>query len=159
MMMGNLWQLVDRKTRLWMLAGTFSVLAGAVLGIPYVVDVATAGTGNHPPLWAAVVLPVVGGTAVFCTGLIRSRERIRFIRDWSMHPLAGRILWLTGFAMAFASLALLVTDRDGLGQVLGSLSFLVQGISFTVLGWGALLMSTAANYRRFRAGEEQAGVA
>lgn len=156
MTLGNLWQMVGRQRRLWMLAGTAAVLVGVGVGILDVINVAGTETGNNPLLATLMFLPLAGGLIVYSTGLLRSQERIRFFRDWSVHPLNGRILWLTAIVVFIVYLVGWVVSFGHPETFSAAFSFLFLGIYFSLLGWGSMLMSTAASYRRFRAGEERA---
>ncbi|WP_104092535.1 hypothetical protein [Arthrobacter sp. GMC3] len=156
MTLGNLWQMVGRQRRLWMLAGTAAVLGGLGVGMLNVVNVAGAGNGNDPLLMALMFLPLAGGCVVSFAGETRSQERVRVLRDWNMHPLSGKILWLTALVVFIAYTVGWIVNFGRPDTFSAAFSFLFLGIYFTLLGWGSMLMSTAASYRRFMAGEVRA---
>jgi hypothetical protein len=156
MTLGNVWQMVGRQQRLWMLAGSAAVLVGVGVGILDVINGAGAGTGSNPLLAALMFLPLAGGCVVSFAGGARWQERVRVLRDWSVHPLSGRILWLTAVLVLIAYTVGWVVNFDHPGAFSGAFSLLFLGIFFSLLGWGSMLMCTASSYRRFRAGEERA---
>jgi hypothetical protein len=140
MTLGSLWQLLDSKTKQWMLGGTVSVLAGAGLGVASLPGFVESGSSDPLLLLPSLALCLGGGYAVLFPAISASRNGLRVFRDWRRHPRAGRILWVLSLAIAAGGLATCVVAGTMNPLAPGLLVWLFMGLYLASAGWASAVM-------------------
>ncbi|WP_163161820.1 hypothetical protein [Arthrobacter sp. Alg241-R88] len=140
MTLGSLWQLLDSKTKQWMLGGTVSVLAGTGLGVVTLPGFVESGSSDPLLLLPSLALCLGGGYAVLFPAISASRNGLRVFRDWRRHPRAGRILWVLSLAIAAGGLATCVVAGTMNPLAPGLLVWLFMGLYLASAGWASAVM-------------------
>ncbi|WP_157693482.1 hypothetical protein [Pseudarthrobacter equi] len=152
MTLGSLWLLLARKTRMWMIGGTLSVLAGTALGGLSLTRFLGSGQSEPRILLPSLALSLGGGYAVLFPGLGTGCQGVRIRRDWRRHPMTGRVLWVLSLAVATAGLATCIVAGMVSPLAPGQLVWIFMGIYLALAGWASAIMGAAASLRQDTAG-------
>jgi hypothetical protein len=140
MTLGSLWQLLDLRTKRWMVGGTVSVLAGTGAGLVSLPAVLASGRSDPLLLLPSLGLSLGGGYAVLFPGISVNRNGPPIFRDWRRHPRAGKALWVLSLAIAAGGLVTCIVA--GLANPLapGLLVWLFMGLYLASAGWASAMM-------------------
>jgi hypothetical protein len=140
MTLGSLWQLLDLKTKRWMVGGTVCVLAGTGAGLVSMSALLESGRSDPLLLLPSLGLSLGGGYAVLFPGISVNRNGPHIFRDWRRHALAGKVLWVLSLAIAAGGLMTCIVA--GLANPLapGLLVWLFMGLYLASAGWASAMM-------------------
>ncbi len=155
MTLGSLWQLFARETKGWLVGGTVSVLAGVAVGVPAVTGFLASGEADPWLMLPSLALSLGGGYAVLFPGIRVGNCALRIIRDWKLHPLGGKVLWIVSHAVAVTGLAACVLAGGGDPTLPGLLVWLFMGPYLALAGWATAVMGMAANVRAADGGQRR----
>ena len=148
MTLGSLWQLFARGTQRWLVAGTVSVLAGVAIGLAPAIGLQPAeGGAPLELLLPSLFLSLGGGYAVLFPGIRVGRGEVRILRDWKLHPVSVRLLWILAQATAAIGLVACILAASTHPEVPGLMVWLFMGPYLALTGWAAALLGMASNVR------------
>ena len=140
MTLGSLWQLLDLRTKRWMVCGTLSVLAGTGLGVASLPGFVESGSSDPLLLLPSLALCLGGGYAVLFPAISVSRNGLRVFRDWRRHPRSGKVLWVLSIAIAAGGLATCMVAGTANPLAPGLLVWLFMGLYLASAGWASAVM-------------------
>jgi hypothetical protein len=140
MTLGSLWQLLDLRTKRWMVGGTVSVLAGTCVGLVSWSAFLDSGRSDPLLLLPSLGLSLGGGYAVLFPGIGVNRNGLHVFRDWHRHPQAGKVLWVLSLAVAAGGLVTCIVAGTANPLAPGLLVWLFMGLYLASAGWAAAIM-------------------
>jgi hypothetical protein len=156
MTLGSLWHLFARETKLWMLGGSVSVLAGVVVGLLAIPAFLASGSSELGLQLPSLVLSLGGGYAVVFPGLRVARTKVSIYRGWRQHPGSAKVLWILSYAVGITGLVTCILAGGISPSLPGLLVWVFMGPYLALCGWAAALLGMAANVRHL-AGTVDAG--
>ncbi|BAS10307.1 hypothetical protein AHiyo4_37290 [Arthrobacter sp. Hiyo4] len=105
------------------------------------------GEASLEPLLPSLFLSVGGACAVLIPGIRVGHGKVRMVRDWKLHPVSGRLLWILAHATAVIGLVVCILAAATHPAVPGLMVWLFMGPYLALTGWAGALLGMATNVR------------